>query len=76
MSDILLLIGRSLRNALRQPATIIPNIAISVFFLFVYNSGLSSVCLLYTSPSPRPASTRPAARRSGRRSGASTTTSA
>ena len=43
MNDILLLIGRSLRNALRQPATILPNIAISVFFLFVYNSGLSSV---------------------------------
>ena len=46
MNDILLLIGRSLRNALRQPATIIPNIAISVFFLFVYNSGLSSVAQL------------------------------
>ena len=46
MSDILLLIGRSLRNALRQPATIIPNIAISVFFLFVYNSGLNSVAQL------------------------------
>ena len=43
MNDILLLIGRSLRNALREPATILPNIAISVFFLFVYNSGLSSV---------------------------------
>ena len=40
MSDIRLLIGRSLRNALRQPAAIIPNIAISVFFLFVYNGGL------------------------------------
>jgi ABC-2 type transport system permease protein len=46
MNDILLLIGRSLRNAMRQPATIIPNIAISVFFLFVYNSGLSSVAQL------------------------------
>ena len=46
MNDIVILIGRSLRNALRQPATIIPNIAISVFFLFVYNSGLSSVAQL------------------------------
>ena len=46
MNDILILIGRSLRNALRQPATIIPNVAISVFFLFVYNSGLNSVAQL------------------------------
>lgn len=46
MNDILLLIGRSLRNAIRQPATIVPNIAISVFFLFVYNSGLDSVAQL------------------------------
>ena len=46
MNDILILIGRSIRNALRQPATIIPNIAISVFFLFVYNAGLSSVASL------------------------------
>lgn len=46
MNDIVLLIGRSLRGALRQPATIIPNIAISVFFLFVYNAGLSSVANL------------------------------
>ena len=46
MNDTLLLIGRSLRNTLREPATILPNIAISVFFLFVYNSGLSSVAEL------------------------------
>ncbi len=46
MNDILILIGRSLRGALRQPATIVPNIAISVFFLFVYNAGLSSVAQL------------------------------
>jgi ABC-2 type transport system permease protein len=46
MNDFVILIGRSLRNALRQPATIIPNIAISVFFLFVYNSGLNSVAQL------------------------------
>jgi ABC-2 type transport system permease protein len=46
VNDIVLLILRSLRDTLRQPATIIPNIAISVFFLFVYNSGLSSVSSL------------------------------
>lgn len=43
MTDVLLLVGRSLRNAIRVPAAIIPSIAISVFFLFVYNAGLSSV---------------------------------
>lgn len=43
MTDILLLVVRSLRNALRTPAAIIPNIAISVFFLFVFNAGLSSI---------------------------------
>jgi ABC-2 type transport system permease protein len=43
MTDVLLLIARSLRNSLRTPAALIPNIAISVFFLFVFNSGLSSV---------------------------------
>jgi ABC-2 type transport system permease protein len=43
MNDIALIIRRSLVGALRVPAAIIPNIAISVFFLFVYNSGLSSV---------------------------------
>ncbi len=43
MNDILLLIGRSLRITLRMPAAVIPNVAISVFFLFVFNSGLSSI---------------------------------
>jgi len=43
MKDILLTIVRSLRNTLRVPAAVIPSIAISVFFLIVYNSGLSSV---------------------------------
>ena len=43
MNDILLLIKRSLINSIRTPAATIPNIAISIFFLFVYNSGLSSV---------------------------------
>lgn len=46
MNDFVVLIGRSLRDAARQPAAILPNIAISVFFLFVYNSGLSSVAQL------------------------------
>jgi ABC-2 type transport system permease protein len=43
MRDILVLVGRSLRNSLRTPAALIPNVAISVFFLFVFNYGLSSV---------------------------------
>ena len=43
MTDIVILVVRSLRNSLRTPAAIIPNIAISVFFLFVFNAGLSSV---------------------------------
>lgn len=46
MNDFLILVGRSLRDAARQPAAILPSIAISVFFLFVYNSGLSSVSQL------------------------------
>jgi len=46
MTDVLLLVGRSLRNAIRVPAAIIPSIAISVFFLFVYDAGLSSVAEL------------------------------
>jgi len=46
MKDILHLIERSLRNTLRNPAAVVPNIAISVFFLFVYNAGLSSVANL------------------------------
>jgi len=46
MNDILLTIGRSVRTTLRQPAAVIPSIGISVFFLFVYNSGLGSVSQL------------------------------
>ncbi len=46
MSDVLLLVARSLRNSLRTPAALIPNIAISIFFLFVFNAGLSSVAQL------------------------------
>jgi ABC-2 type transport system permease protein len=40
------MVRRSLVGALRQPAALIPNIVISVFFLFVYNAGLSSVSQL------------------------------
>ena len=43
MNDIVVMVIRSFRGYLRQPAAIIPNIAISVFFLFVYTGGLSSV---------------------------------
>lgn len=46
MTDILLLVWRSLRNSARTPAAVLPNVAISVFFLFVFNSGLSSVANL------------------------------
>ena len=46
MNDFLIMIGRSLKGYLRQPAAIIPSFAISVFFLFVYNSGLGSVSQL------------------------------
>ncbi len=43
MKDVLALVVRSLRGTLRTPAALIPNIAISIFFLFVFNYGLSSV---------------------------------
>jgi len=46
MNDFTALIARSLRTYLRQPAAIIPGFAIAVFFLFVYNAGLSSVASL------------------------------
>jgi len=43
MTDVVLLVIRSLRNSLRTPAALIPNVAISIFFLFVFNYGLASV---------------------------------
>ena len=46
MTDFFILIVRSLRTYLRQPAAIIPGFAIAVFFLFVYSAGLSSVARL------------------------------
>ena len=46
MNGFAVLIVRSLRTYLRQPAALVPGFAISVFFLFVYNAGLSSVSRL------------------------------
>jgi ABC-2 type transport system permease protein len=46
MTEILLLVWRSLQTSVRMPAAVIPNVAISIFFLFVFNSGLSSVANL------------------------------
>ncbi len=52
MNDIVLNVRRSLVTSLRVPAAIIPNVAISVFFLFVYNAGLGSVGELPGFPGP------------------------
>lgn len=46
MNDFVLTIGRSLLLITRQPAAVIPSLAISVFFLFVYDAGLSGVSRL------------------------------
>ena len=43
MTDVLLILQRALRTSLREPIALIPNVVISVFFLFVYNAGLSPV---------------------------------
>jgi ABC-2 type transport system permease protein len=43
MTDVLLLPKRALRTSLREPIALVPNVVISVFFLFVYNAGLSPV---------------------------------
>jgi ABC-2 type transport system permease protein len=40
------LIGRALRVAAREPWAVFPNLAISVFFLVVYNAGLSGIARL------------------------------
>ncbi len=44
--DIILLTSRTLKYYLRNPVETIPGIAISVFFLLVYNAGLSDVSKL------------------------------
>lgn len=43
MTDIYLLTVRTIKYYLRNPAETLPGIAISVFFLLVYNAGLSGV---------------------------------
>ena len=43
MTDVLLILQRALRTSLREPIALVPNVVISVFFLFVYNAGLSPV---------------------------------
>jgi len=41
-----LLTSRSLKVALREPWALVPNVAISLFFLVVYNAGLSGIAQL------------------------------
>jgi len=43
MVELYLLTARSLKVTLREPWALIPNVAISLFFLFVYNAGLSGI---------------------------------
>jgi ABC-2 type transport system permease protein len=43
LEELWLLTGRSLKVTLREPWAVIPNIGISLFFLFVYNAGLSGI---------------------------------
>lgn len=45
-TDLWLLIGRSVRVMLREPWAIVPNFAISLFFLLVYNAGLSGIATI------------------------------
>jgi ABC-2 type transport system permease protein len=44
--DTLLLTRRSVRATLRVPAAFLPSLAISVFFLFVYDAGLGNISKL------------------------------
>lgn len=46
LRDLWYLTGRALRTTLRIPWALIPNVAISLFFLFVYNGGLSGIAAL------------------------------
>ena len=41
--DLAVLTGRSIRVTLRIPFAVIPNLVISLFFLFVYQGGLSGI---------------------------------
>lgn len=42
-TEVWLLTARSLKVTLREPWAVVPNVAISLFFLFVYNAGLSGI---------------------------------
>lgn len=46
LHDVWYLTGRSVRVTLRVPLAVIPNLAISLFFLVVYNGGLSGISAL------------------------------
>jgi ABC-2 type transport system permease protein len=46
IGSLLLLTGRSLRTAWREPWALVPNFAISLFFLLVYEGGLSGIARL------------------------------
>jgi ABC-2 type transport system permease protein len=43
VEEVWLLTGRSIKVALREPWAVVPNLAISLFFLLVYNAGLSGI---------------------------------
>jgi ABC-2 type transport system permease protein len=44
--DVWVLTGRAMKVTLRVPFAVIPNLAISLFFLFVYQGGLSGIAAL------------------------------
>ena len=44
--DVFVLTGRALRVTLRVPFAVIPNLVISLFFLFVYQGGLSGIAAM------------------------------
>lgn len=46
LRDLVVLTGRSLRVTLRIPFAVIPNLVISLFFLFVYQGGLSGIAAM------------------------------
>lgn len=43
LRDVAMLTGRSLKVTVREPWAVVPNVAISLFFLFVYNAGLGGI---------------------------------
>lgn len=46
VSDLVVLTGRSIKTTLRVPFAVIPNLVISLFFLLVYQGGLSGIAKL------------------------------